>query len=153
MSWVRVYIHIVFSTKNREPLLNSSELRKNVYKHIKENAAEKNIWLDCVNGWEDHAHCLISLGREQTISKVIQLIKGESSYWINKNLLTESKFLWQDDYWAVSVSESLVESVRKYIHNQEEHHSKKSFSDEINELMRIYGWNIEPMKTKRQKKN
>lgn len=106
MSWVRVYIHMVFSTKNRVPFLNSAELRKNVFQHIKKNAEEKGIWLDCVSGFQDHAHCLISLGREQSISKVAQLIKGESSFWINKNNLTEDKFIWQDDYWVVGVSES-----------------------------------------------
>ncbi len=51
MSWVRVYIHLVFSTKNREPYFNSIDLRKKVFKHIKQNAEEKNIWLDCVNGY------------------------------------------------------------------------------------------------------
>lgn len=142
MSWVRVYLHMVFSTKNREPFLNSSELRKNVFQHIKKNATEKEIWLDCVNGYEDHAHCLISLGREQSISKVAQLIKGESSFWINQNKLTAEKFIWQDDYWVVGVSESRLESVRNYIHNQESHHSKKSFSDEINIFMEKYGWSF-----------
>ena len=140
MSWVRVYIHIVFSTKNREPFLNSIELRKQVFQHIKQNALEKDIWLDCVNGYSEHAHCLISLKRDQTISKVVQLIKGESSFWINKNKLTKNYFMWQDDYWAVGVSESQVESVRKYIHNQEIHHSKKSFTTEINEFIEKYNW-------------
>ena len=142
MSWVRVYIHMVFSTKNREPFLNSKELRKQVFQHIKKNADEKGIWLDCVNGWQEHAHCLISLGKEQTISKVAQLIKGESSFWINQNKLTENKFIWQDDYWVVGVSESHVKSVREYIHNQEVHHSKKTFTDEVNGLMEKYGWNF-----------
>ena len=103
---------MVFSTKNREPFLNSSELRKTVFQHIKKNAAEKEIWLDCVNGYQDHAHCLISLGKEQSISKVAQLIKGESSFWINQNKLTKEKFIWQDDYWVVGVSESHLDSVR-----------------------------------------
>ncbi len=98
MSWVRVYIHIVFTTKNREPFLNSVELRKQVFQHIKQNALDKDIWLDCVNGYSEHAHCLISLKRDQTISKVVQLIKGESSFWVNKNKLTENYFMWQDDY-------------------------------------------------------
>ncbi len=140
MSWVRVYMHMVFSTKNREPFLNAAALRKNVFQHIKKNAAEKGIWLDCVNGYQEHAHCLISLGKEQTISKVAQLIKGESSFWINKNKLTMEKFEWQDDYWVVGVSESHLESVRKYIHNQESHHAKKSFEDEVNVFMDKYGW-------------
>src|SRR3954468_3645753 len=113
MSWVRVYIHMVFSTKNREPFLNSSDLRKKVFQHIKKNAEEKRIWLDCVNGWQDHAHCLICLGKEQSMSKVAQLIKGESFFWINKNNLTTEKFMWQDDYWAVGVSESDLKRDKK----------------------------------------
>jgi REP element-mobilizing transposase RayT len=135
-------MHLVFSTKNRQPFLNSAELRKNVFQHIKNNAEEKGIWLDCVNGYQDHAHCLISLGKEQTISKVAQLIKGESSYWINQNNLTTEKFVWQDDYWIVGVSESHLESVRKYIHNQEIHHSNQSFESEINNFMEKYGWSF-----------
>jgi REP element-mobilizing transposase RayT len=140
MSWVRVYIHIVFSTKNREPFLNSPDLRKKVFQHIKKNAAEKNIWLDCVNGYQEHAHCLISIGKEQSISKVAQLIKGESSFWINQNKLIPGKFIWQDDYWAVGISESHIEPVRKYIHSQEEHHSKKTFKEEVDGFMEKYGW-------------
>lgn len=136
MSLVRVYIHMVFSTKNREPFLHSKELRKKVFQHIKQNAEEKNIWLDCVNGYQEHAHCLISLGKEQSISKVAQLIKGESSFWINQNKLTSEKFTWQDDYWVVGVSESHIQSVRNYIHSQEEHHSKKSFTDEVDKFMK-----------------
>jgi putative transposase len=142
MSWVRVYIHMVFSTKNREPFLNSKELREKVFQHIKQNAEEKNIWLDCVNGYQEHAHCLISLGKEQTISKVAQLIKGESSFWINQNKLAANKFTWQDDFWAVGVSESHLQSVKKYIHNQQIHHSKKTFADEVNDFMKKYGWTL-----------
>ena len=142
MSWVRIYVHLVFSTKNREPFLNSIDLRKKIFQHIKQNADEKNIWLDCINGYQEHAHCLLSMGKDQSISKLAQLIKGESSFWINQNNLTEGKFVWQDDYWAVGVSESHIESVRKYIHNQEEHHSKKSFKEEISEFMEKYGWTL-----------
>ena len=142
MSWVRVYMHMVFSTKNREPFLNSAELRRNVFEHIKNNAEEKGIWLDCINGYQEHAHCLVSLGKEQTIAKVAQLIKGESSYWINQHNLTSEKFVWQDDYWIVGVSESHLESVRKYIHNQEIHHSNQSFESEINNFMEKYGWSF-----------
>jgi REP element-mobilizing transposase RayT len=133
---------MVFSTKNRQPFLNSSELRRTVFEHIKNNAEEKGIWLDCINGYQEHAHCLISLGKEQTISKVAQLIKGESSYWINQHNLTSEKFVWQDDYWIVGVSESHLESVRKYIHNQEIHHSNQSFESEINNFMEKYGWSF-----------
>ena len=141
MSWVRVWIHLVFSTKNREPYLYN-EIRKDILKHIKQNADEKGIWMDCINGFSDHIHCLISLNKEQSISKVAQLIKGESSFWINKNNLINKKFIWQDDYWVVSVSEGHLESVRNYILNQEEHHKVKTFSEEVSEFMKKYGWSF-----------
>jgi len=132
----------VFSTKNREPFLNSSSLRKSVFQHIKQNASEKGIWLDCVNGYQEHTHCLISLGKEQTISKVAQLIKGESSFWINKNKLTKQKFNWQDDFWAVGVSESHLKAVRNYIYEQETHHKTVLFSQEVDTFMKKHGWQL-----------
>lgn len=100
MSHVRIWIHLVFSTKNREPLLKG-EFRYDLFKHITNNCLEKNILLKEINGYTDHVHCLISLGKDQSISKVTQLIKGESLFWINQNNLTKEKFSWQDDYFAV----------------------------------------------------
>jgi putative transposase len=141
MSFVKIWVHLVFATKNREPLL-IKEFRYDVYKHIIENCKEKEIFLQAINGHTDHIHCLISLGKDQTISKVSQLIKGESSFWINKNHLTERKFSWQDDYLAASVSESQVDTVVNYIKNQEVHHTKKSFDEEVSEFMTKYGWSI-----------
>lgn len=95
--------------------------------------------MNCV---DDHIHILLSLGNDQTISKVAQLIKGESSFWINRNKLTIGKFEWQDDYIAVSVSESIVDKVKEYINNQEEHHKKKTFSEEYEDFIKKYGFNI-----------
>lgn len=80
MSFIKIYVHIVFSTLNRIPLLNSTELRVKVWKHIKENASSKGIYLHMINGYSDHCHCLISLGSNQIIEKIMQLIKGESSF-------------------------------------------------------------------------
>lgn len=77
---------------------------------------------------------------EQNVSKVAQLIKGESSFWINRSGLINRKFIWQDDYCAVGLSESHLESVRKYIYSPEEHHRKVSFKEEIGGLMKKYGW-------------
>ncbi len=140
MSWIRIWVHLVFTTKYRTPFLQTKEIRTAVFKHIHENAKEKNIWLDCVNGHQEHAHCLISLGREQCIGKITQLIKGESSFWINDNRLLDRKFGWQDDYWAVSISESHLKKVRRYIHSQEEHHQSVSFDKEIDDFMKKYNW-------------
>ena len=139
MSWVRVWIHTVFTTKNRAPLLHD-KYRKTIISHIKDNAKEKGIKLMDVNGYKDHLHCLIALNKDMSISKTLQLIKGESSFWINKNNYCTEKFSWQDDYWAVGISESHVESVAHYIQNQENHHRKTSFKEEIYLFMEKYGW-------------
>lgn len=140
MPFLKIYIHFVWSTKKRIPFLNSIELRKKVWNHIKENAKEKGIYIDFINGYSDHCHCVISLGVDQNVGKIIQLIKGESSYWINKNKLTKEKFEWQDEYFAVSVSESLIDKVRDYIKNQENHHKKKTFQEEYDEIISKFGF-------------
>lgn len=91
MSWTSVWIHIVFTTKYRKPFLVDG-IRMKVFRHTKEYGLEKGIQLDVVNGFTDHVHCLVSLNRDQTIADIVKIIKGESSFWINKNRLTRSKF-------------------------------------------------------------
>ena len=140
MPFTKVYIHCVWSTKNRFPFLNSTDLRQKVWYHIKENALKKEIYLEYISGYSDHCHCLISLGNNQTIQKTIQLLKGESSYWINKNQLTKEKFEWQDEYFAVGVCESMLENARKYVANQESHHRTKSFDDEFEDFLKRAGF-------------
>lgn len=140
MPFIKVYIHFVWSTKNRFPFLNSLELREKMWKHIKVNGKEKGIFIDFVNGYSDHCHCLVSLKSDQTIQKVIQMIKGESAFWFNNQNFILEKFGWQDEYFAVSVSESKIENVRNYIRNQETHHSIKSFDDEYNKMIDVYGF-------------
>ncbi|MEX2336868.1 MAG: IS200/IS605 family transposase [Fulvivirga sp.] len=138
MAYVKIWLHVVWTTKNRKPLLQKS-IRQSVFDHIKENALMKDIYLDFINGHFDHVHCLISLKADQAISKVVQLIKGEASFWINQQKLVENKFGWQDEYFVVSVSESHVNRVRNYIKNQEEHHRNKTFQEEYEEFMNRYG--------------
>jgi REP element-mobilizing transposase RayT len=120
--------------------LDSKELRLQVWNHIRENAREKGIFVDFVNGYSDHCHCLISLKFDQTIQWVMQMIKGESSFWINKNGLTKLKFEWQDEYYAVSVSSSGLNSLRAYIKNQEEHHKTHSWEDEYDNFIITHGF-------------
>ena len=145
MPFVKVYIHFVWSTKDREEILRTKEVREMLWKHIRENAKEKGIFIDFINGHTNHCHCLVSLGIDQTIQKVIQLIKGESSFWINKNdeflsLSGKKKFEWQDEYFAVSISESMIEKARDYIKNQEEHHCHHTFQEEYDNFIRKYGF-------------
>ncbi len=139
MPLLKIWIHLVWATKNREPLL-TKESRQQLFTHIRDNGKEKNIHVDFVNGHVDHVHVLVSLNAEQTIAKIVQLLKGESSFWANKINLFPKKMHWQDEYFAVSVSESGINAVREYIKNQEQHHQKKTFLQEYNEFMEKYGF-------------
>ena len=134
MPFIKIWVHLIFSTKNRKSLI-TPDLKPALIKHIRENADNKKIYIDFLNCVSDHIHILLSLKGDQTISKIAQLIKGESSNWINKNNLTHLKFEWQEEYIAISVSESIVPKVRDYIKNQEAHHKKKTFAEEYKELM------------------
>jgi len=140
MPFIKVYIHFVWSTKNREPYLVTPELRKKIWKHIMDNAKKKGIFIDFINGYAEHCHCLVSLGDDQTIQKIMQLIKGESSFWINKEELIKEKFEWQDEYFAVSVSESMIDRVRNYIKGQEKHHAEESFQIEYDKMIEKFGF-------------
>lgn len=133
MGYVKIWIHAIWTTKNRENYLNDN-IRYDIFRHIKSYAEEKNICIDFINGYLDHVHALLSLNPNQNIAEIMQLIKGESSYWINKRGLTEEKFAWQNDYYAASISKSHLERVRNYIRNQEIHHSSQTLDGEIEEL-------------------
>lgn len=133
---MRIWVHAVFSTRNHEQYF-SKNIREALIRHIRANCIEKGIFLDCINGWSDHLHLLISLGKDQNIAKVMMLIKGESANWLNKQGFFQGKFFWQDDYYAISVSESQVEIVRSYVAAQEEHHRAVSFEKELGTLRKV----------------
>lgn len=139
MPYTRLVIHFVWSVKDRKPLLSKTN-KDALCSHIREYATDKNIHLINVNGWLDHLHCLISLSADQNIATIMNLIKGESSYWANRNLSCSERFSWQDDYFAVSVSRSHEEAVNRYIENQEDHHRLKSFQEEYDEFLKKYGF-------------
>ena len=141
MSFIKVYVHYVWSTKNRESLL-SGDIKFDVFNHIRENARNKNIFIDFINGYSDHVHCLISLNDDLSIGKIAQLIKGESSHWTNQNKLIKPKFEWQDEYLAVGVGDEKIEIVRNYIANQGEHHKKITFQQEYDKFIERYGFDI-----------
>ena len=137
MSYVRIWLHCVWTTNKRIPYLQD-EIRNDVILHIRNNAKIKSICIDHINGYHQHLHALISLGGNQTVSEVMQKIKGESSFRINKNKLTRWKFEWQDDFYSVSIGMSQLDNLRKYIRNQEQHHQKISFQEELDSLVEEY---------------
>ena len=139
MPYTKAMLHYIWATKNRLPLI-SNDLKPILLDHIKENSFKKEIHIDCLNCVQEHIHLLISLGNEQTISKVAGLIKGESSFWVNQQKIIPAKFEWQDDYIALSVSQSGISKVQEYIAKQEEHHRTKTFAQEYDEFLKAHGF-------------
>ena len=141
MPFVKIWIHAVWTTKKRQKLLEKP-IRKEIFAHIHQNALNKDILMDVVNGHAEHVHCLFRLKNDQSISKVMQLIKGESSFWVNKQKILQQTLQWQEEYFAVSVGESEVQVVKDYILGQEEHHSKNTYVQEYNEFIQKYNFQV-----------
>jgi putative transposase len=137
MSYVKLMVHAVWGTKNRERIL-TPDVMQLLLAHMKVNAKEKNIFIDTINGQPDHIHCLFGLNADMSLAKAMNLLKGESSYWLNKENLLKKKFEWAAEYFAASVSESQLEKVRNYIVNQEEHHRILTFREEYDNFIDAY---------------
>jgi len=134
-----VVVHIVFSTKNRAPLLKSPEVRERL--HAYSVGTLKN--LDCrsiiTRSVEDHIHILCHLSRTMTIAQLIKEIKASSSAWLKEQDPCLHDFYWQAGYGAFSVSRSNVEKVKDYIADQEEHHRTRTFQEEFRLLLERHG--------------
>jgi len=139
MAFVKIMIHAVWGTKSSTPWL-TGDIRPLVIEHIRQNARVKEFFIDRLNGYNDHLHCLMGLNAEMCIAKVMRLIKGGSAFWINKQGLVRPMFEWADEYFAVSVSESVLDKVRAYIDGREVHHEKKTFQQEYEEFMGGYSF-------------
>jgi putative transposase len=143
-SFNKIWIHAIWSTKERMPLINSSVENK-VYQFIAEQLREQGCLVRIINGMPDHIHCLFLLSPQKSIAEVIKQIKGSSSHIINQNNIIDDKFAWQTGYAAYSVSESVVEKVYEYIKNQKSHHQKKTFQQEHEEFVKLYNLETKPM--------
>jgi putative transposase len=135
MSYISILVHCVWTTKKRIPYL-TDKIRAEVIYHVYTNAKLKGIYIDQMNGYYEHLHALISLGGSQNISEIMQKVKGESSYWINKNKFSRLKFEWQDDFYCVSIGHSQKENLKEYIRNQEVHHKKVTWEEELERLIK-----------------
>ena len=137
-SYSKVWIHLVWGTLDRQPMLSKTASSK-VSAWLTDYAKEKKIYLKINYFNADHAHTLIDLPTNLCIEDVVHLFKGASSHWINEQKLVSGKFSWGRGYGAFSVSESAVAEVAGYIAGQEEHHQKRSFTDELKLFVERYG--------------
>lgn len=137
-SYTRCWLHIVWATLDRRPLLMKPAATK-LSEHLYDYANEKGIHMKINFVNADHAHVLVDLPASKAIEDVVQLLKGGSSHWVNENNLVPGKFGWQRGYGAFSVSHSGLDEVCTYIARQEEHHRKKNFSEELKRFVERYG--------------
>jgi REP element-mobilizing transposase RayT len=131
-------LHIVWATIERRSLLEKPAAAK-LSAHLREYANEKGIYMKINFVNADHTHVLVDLPASMAIEEVVQLLKGGSSHWVNESNLVPGKFGWQRGYGAFSVSHSAVDEVCAYIANQEEHHRKKTFAEELKQFVERYG--------------
>ncbi len=134
----KIWIHAVFSTKDRQPLIQPA-ISQSIYDELRRNLIETGCFVDCIGGVADHVHLLFLLNPTKSIADVLKQIKGASSHAFNQQTLTGSRFAWQTGYGTFSVSEGHLQRVRQYIHNQEEHHRTISFLEEYHQFMAHYG--------------
>ncbi len=139
-SLTKIWIHLIFGTKNRFPMIDASFENKLYYniKNLLEKYFESKV--EIINGTADHIHILLLQNQNHSIAELTKNIKGNSSHWMNQNNFLKVKFAWQKGYGAFSVSESMVDEVRKYIENQKEHHKKISFAEEYRMFEEKYGF-------------
>ncbi|MFA7418198.1 MAG: IS200/IS605 family transposase [Melioribacteraceae bacterium] len=141
-SVTKIWIHGIFSTKNREALI-TEKFEKVLYQHMDEILKERfDITLKSIGGYKDHVHVLFLLNQIHSVKDVFHYLKGESSHWINQNEFLNEKFAWQTGYAAFSVSESILNNVINYIDNQKNHHMQKSFSEEYDSFIKKYGLDL-----------
>jgi REP element-mobilizing transposase RayT len=126
--------HLVFSTKNREPLIDG-EMQPRLYEYLGGVLRAQKSVLLAAGGMPDHVHLLVSVSRELSIAETLRLVKANSSKWIH-SAFPERGFAWQAGYGAFSVSHSNIAQVKTYIARQPEHHRVVSFQDEFREFLR-----------------
>lgn len=128
-TYTQIYIQVVFVVKNRNCLINKI-WKDELYKYITGIIQNNGHKLMQINGAADHLHILIGLKPSQSISELVKFIKQDSSKWINQKNFLKVKFAWQSGFGAFSYSKTQVPNIISYIQNQEEHHKKKSFTEE-----------------------
>jgi REP element-mobilizing transposase RayT len=142
-TYTNLLYHIVFSTKQRQRLI-TNDFKEELYRYIGGIIrAEGGIQLE-IGGTDDHVHILAKLKPAESVSQMLNRIKANSSKWINENEKSSVRFAWQEGFAAFTVSESQVEPVRQYIRNQEQHHRRLTFQDELLAFLQRHGVEFDP---------
>jgi REP-associated tyrosine transposase len=142
-SLVQLYVHVVFSTKNRAPFVKDPDFRERTRTYLQGICSNQDSPSLRVGGTEDHVHILFRLSKTLDVAALIRELKRDSSKWIKENSPQLADFHWQKGYGAFSASPSHVPALIEYITNQEDHHRRESFQDEFRRLCKKYGVEID----------
>jgi REP element-mobilizing transposase RayT len=137
-TYTQIHIHAVFAVQNRLSLIQK-QWQDELYQYITGIIANNEHKLLQIGGMPDHVHVLFGMRPTQSLSDLMQDIKGNSSLWINQKRFVAGKFSWQEGYGAFSYGKSQVDRVVKYIQQQERHHKKRNFAEEYLELLKLFG--------------
>lgn len=137
-SYTNLLYHIVFSTKERQPWLDST-VSARLYDYLGGAIRSEGGTSLNVNGCADHIHILAKLRQDKAVSEVLRGIKANSSGWIHRTFQPLRAFAWQSGYGAFTVSQSQVDKVKRYIANQQKHHQRVSFKEEFIALLQAHG--------------
>ena len=141
-SLANVLVHLVFSTKDRVPLIRS-DVESELYAYTSKVLDTSDSPMIAIGGMEDHVHILFKLSRKIAIMDIVETVKTDTSRWIKSKGVGYSDFYWQSGYGAFSVSPTTADKVIGYIRDQKKHHCGKSFQDEYRELMRLSGMELD----------
>jgi len=134
----RIWIHLIFSTKDRFPFLSDPKLRQNMHAYLATVLRSHDCETLVVDGTADHVHALFALSRKFSVSTIVKESKRTSSSWIKELSPPIAKFHWQNGYGAFSVSQSNLGRVSQYIEEQERHHQRKTFESEYRAFLKKY---------------
>ena len=137
-TYTQIHIQAVFAVQNRECIIGN-QWRDELYKYITGTIRNHDHKLLAINGMPDHLHVLFGMRPTQTLSDLLQDIKGSSSKWINNKKFVRGKFSWQEGYGAFSYSKSQLPQIIQYIERQQEHHKKTTFIEEYKEFLDAFG--------------
>ncbi len=137
-TYSRIFIHLIFSTKQQAPDLKE-EVQQELKSYISTSAEEQELQVLGIGGTENHLHVLLIMPPKYPVSKAAQIIKGGSSNWLNKHHFNKKKFRWQRGYGAFSINKSLVPATIKFINTQKEYHTKTSYQDEFISFLEKHG--------------
>jgi len=132
-----ILIHLVYSTKNREPFL-TPEIERELYPYMASIFKALKSPALLINGTSDHVHGLFSLSRVVTIADLVEEVKTESSKWIKTKGREFRNFHWQSGYGAFSIGQSHVSTLKRYIGRQKEHHRRVTFQEEYRKFLKAY---------------